>query len=329
MIEVAAARELTEQLRQIEERLERLLISGWRQARTEAADLRQEADALTEAGLPQVAARVAAVADAAGPTEALQAITLATNACRLLRARLPSQGVPDGWTPLTPTRKVQSTRTEALMPIARTLLGGQEVWVCTRTNRNELLLIDPPFPSEAEAELVDAPARGGIFGRLKQHFGLAADGLVEAPGFWLRRRLAGTLRWQAQHPLGAQGDVSLYRLDEPSWVAEKAVEQGTPAYVRKSLASDMLQDGEQIFWNSGGFRTRQLERDDPASYVWMDPTAAEAFGRSPVEKPWAVVWMEGAAIVPVALLIPDGRVNPLRLTHLIPGSPSDALAKLA
>ena len=91
MIEAATARELVERLRQVEERLERLLTSGWRQSRTEAADLRQDADALTEAGLPELAARVRAVAEANDSAEALQAIALATSACRLLRARLPGR----------------------------------------------------------------------------------------------------------------------------------------------------------------------------------------------------------------------------------------------
>ena len=100
MIEAATARELVERLRQVEERLERLLTSGWRQSRTEAADLRQDADALAEAGLPELAARIRAVAEANDPAEALQAIALATSACRLLRARLPAEAVPEGWTPL-------------------------------------------------------------------------------------------------------------------------------------------------------------------------------------------------------------------------------------
>ena len=74
-----------------------------------------------------------------------------------------------------------------------------------------------------------------------------------------------------------------------------------------------------------GFRIKELERDDPASYVWLDPSAAEALGRAPTAKVWAIAWMEGAAVVPVALVTTGSKVSPPRLTHLIPGSPEDLL----
>ena len=64
MIERETAGALDEQLHQVEERLGRLLASGWRQARGEAAELRADADALAEAGLVEVASRLIAVAEA-------------------------------------------------------------------------------------------------------------------------------------------------------------------------------------------------------------------------------------------------------------------------
>ena len=164
-----------------------------------------------------------------------------------------------------------------------------------------------------------------MFGRLRRQIGQALGGGETAqPSVWLRRRLGGTLRWQAQYPVGSQGDAGYYSLDDPIWVPD-AGEQDT-APLRQMLARDKLRDGTPLIQNSGGFRIRELQRDDPASYVWLDPSAVEAFATAPTEQVWAIAWMEGAAIVPVALLTPGGRVNPARLTHLIPGAPSDVIS---
>src|SRR5689334_12123181 len=169
MIETPAAHALAEQIGQVEERLARLLISGWRQAGPEAAELRQHADDLVEAGLPELAVRVRAVAEAGGPIEALQATALAKSACRLMRVRLPARGVPDGWTPLEPPKKKGGARTETLIPISRVLLDGREVWFCARPNRNQLLLIEPPFPVEETKTTAAAPPEPtGVFGRLRR-----------------------------------------------------------------------------------------------------------------------------------------------------------------
>ena len=329
MIESAAAHQLTERLKGVEDRLERLLTSGWRQARAEAADLRQEADALSEAGLPQIAARLAAVADATGPTEALQAIALASSACRLLRARLPISSVPADWTPLAPTTKTRGMRTEALYPISRALLGDREVWVCTRSNRNEMLLIEPPFPDPtAQGTARDNPeATARLFERLLfQMTRVLGEGRERPePTHWLNRWLSGTLRWRARYPLGQHGDVGFWKVENPDWATEQQDATGLEPFQNR-LGKNTLQDGAPLFWNSGGFRIRQLERDDPAAYVWLDPTAAEAFQSLPFDRPWAVVWMEGAAIVPVAVVTPTRQPRTPRIIHLLPGAPSDALA---
>ena len=71
MIEAAAAQDLIERLRHVEDRMARLFVSGWRQAHGEAADLRAAADGLSEAGLTEVAARITAVAEARTAAEAL------------------------------------------------------------------------------------------------------------------------------------------------------------------------------------------------------------------------------------------------------------------
>jgi hypothetical protein len=327
MIETSTARALTDQLRQVEERLGRLLNSGWRQARDEAAHLRADAEALFDAGLPEISARVMAVAEAAEPTEALRAITLATSACRLLRARLPAPPAPDGWAPLSPSRKAQGARTEALVPISRALLDGREVWVCTRTNRNEMLLLDPPFPDEQSAPAT--PAQTGIFGRLRQQMTRALGDLgSETRSHWLHGRLAGALRWQAQYPLGPHGDVGFWTLEDAGWVKETDENQQQTSLQGplRAVATNTLQDGAPLFWTAGGFRIRELDRGETAPHIWLDPSAVEAFRAAPTEKVWAITWTAGARIVPVALLTPAGMRTPSRLTHLIPGAPHDFLA---
>ena len=62
-------------------------------------------------------------------------------------------------------------------------------------------------------------------------------------------------------------------------------------------------------------------------YVWLDPSAVEAFATAPTEQVWAIAWMEGGCDRAVgALLTLGGRVNLARLTHLIPGAPSDVIS---
>ena len=76
----ASAHALAQKLAQVEERLGRLLVSGWRHARAESAALRSDADDLAELGLPSVAQRVGAVADVTTAADALASIALATSA---------------------------------------------------------------------------------------------------------------------------------------------------------------------------------------------------------------------------------------------------------
>jgi hypothetical protein len=133
------------------------------------------------------------------------------------------------------------------------------------------------------------------------------------------------LRWQAQYPLGAQGDIGLWTLDDPSWEKTESNSRDVLHGFHLRLSTVKLDDEMLVFWNVNGFRIRQLERDDPASYVWLDPSAAEAFGQAPTPKLWAIAWMEGKATVPLALLTAGSKFHPPWLTHLIPGLPEDVL----
>ena len=327
MIETVAARELVDRLRQVEERLERLLTSGWRQARSEAEDLRQEADLLAEAGLPELAARVRTVAEANDPGEALQAIALATNACRLLRVRLPGAGVPDGWAPLTPARPKAGSGTDTLVPISRLLLDGREVWACAHPPRNQWILLELPFPAEEPApSMAPPPARGGLFSRLRRQMDRVLGSEAGAPAPWMHHLLRGRLVWRARYPLGADRDVSLCTLEQPAWetAGTETVKYGIHAFYQ-TLTGRILISGALVFPSGGGFRLMELERDDPAALVWLDPSAAEAFGRAPTEKVWSIVWTVGNTIAPVAIVTRGERGDLPRLTHLIPGAPEDIL----
>src|SRR4051794_15364785 len=112
--------EIASRLRHVEDRLERLLVSGWRNVGAEPADLAAEADALAALGLTEVADRMRAVAAAPSAAEALSAIALASAACRLLRARLPTDTAPSGeWTTLATTVAAPDAAATRLIPVAR------------------------------------------------------------------------------------------------------------------------------------------------------------------------------------------------------------------
>jgi len=323
MIETTAARELVEQLLHVEERLGRLLASGWRQAGAEAADLRQDAATLAEAGLTEVAARVAAVAEAGSASEALPAIAVAASACRLLRIQLLASPLPDGWIPLEPLRARSRTGPDTLLPVARLLLEGREVWLCGRVTHTQWLLIEAPFPASTEPVAEPAPV-SGLFGRLRQQVGRALGVTAASGAPWLSRQLRGRLVWQARYPVGADSQVTLCALEDPAWQAEPD-QSDRHRHLREILAGRAPLATTYLAATSG-IRLMEIRRADAAAYAWLDPSAADAFAAVPTEKAWAVVWTERAAMLPVALVTPAGWGSPARLTHLLPGSPTDVLS---
>jgi hypothetical protein len=324
MIETSVAQDLVERLSRIEARLARLLESGWRQARTEAVALRQDADALAEAGLTQVVARVTAVAEANSAAEALSAIALATSACRLLRLRVQADAVPDGWGPLASPKRRPGT--ETLLPVSRLLLDGREVWACVQTARNRCVLVEPPFPAEeAPAEAPEPARQGGIFGRLSRRIGLSSDEqATPPPSHWLHRRLRGTLVWRARYPLGAEADIACCTIERPEWVDEQD-EQAMPGAFRQRLVEGKLEDGTPLFWQAGGLRAMTLDRADAASYAWLDQSGPTLLANAYDTRVWAVVWTDGGAAAPLAFLVPGSASRPPRMMHLVPGTPSDIL----
>jgi hypothetical protein len=326
MIETAAARELVNRLRDIEDRLHRLLVSGWRQAEAEAADLRHDAVALAEAGLTEVAARVAAVADAGTAAEALPAIALAASACRRLRPRLLAAEVPDGWAPLAPSKSRARANVDVLLPVARMLLEGREVWACVRPTGTQWLLLEPPFPAET-VELTEATdtAPFGIFGRLRQQIGQVSGDSTTPTSPWLARPIQGRLVWQARYPLGADGQVTLCTIESPEWLP-RSDDLDRLAPFQQMLANAKMQSGAYVVSYSGGLRVMEPKRSEVESYAWLDPTAASLCAAALAATAWAIVWQDGASVTPVALVEPSSPGSPARLTHLIPGLPSDLLA---
>jgi hypothetical protein len=326
MIETAAARALVGRLLEAEDRLGRLLTSGWRQSSTEAADLRRDAESLAEDGLTGVAGRLAAVAEASDAVEALSAIALASSACRLLRLRLLAGEAPEGWVPLMPPRSKPEAGSDTLLPIARLLLDGSEVWACARPTRGQWLLLEPPFPVEQQSTREAAPPEPtGIFGRLRRQIDRALGGEQVRRSPWMQHVLRGRLVWKTRHPLGANNDVTICRLEHAEWDTEPDLNQlGIRAFYQ-TLNGRILVSGATVFPMGGGFRLLELERDDPAALVWLDETAAAAFGAAATPKVWTISWTDGKAVMPVAIVTRGDPNRAARLTHLIPGSPEDVL----
>jgi hypothetical protein len=327
VIETTTAQALVERIRQVEDRLGRLLTSGWRQAPSEVADLRPEADALADDGLTELAARISAVVGATSAAEALPAIALAVSACRLLRVRLLADAAPDEWVPLRPPKPQSGAAVDTLLPMARLLLEGREVWACARPARYDWLLLEPPLPlPEVPGPAAEAASATGLLARLGRQLTGALVSAETPPGPWIRHRLRGRLVWQARYPLGAHSDVAFCTVDRPEWVTDDAEtnRHGIHAF-HYTLSDRILIPGAPVFPMGGPFKLVELERDDPAAYVWLDPTAADVLAAAPTEKVWAIAWIEGRAIVPIVLIERGGRAQPSWLTHLIPGAPRDRL----
>jgi hypothetical protein len=305
-------------LRRVEERLERLLVSGWRNAGAEATDLAEEAEALAELGFGELAERLRGVAAAEGGSEALRAVTLAATACRLLRARLPAEAPTGEWLPIGKATRRRGASTERLLPIGRMALEDGEAWACVRlrgTMADDWLLLDPPTLPELASE----PARVGLAARLMGR-GRAAAASDNGSSVWLSRPIEGVLRWRARYPLGASGDVQHCGLSGAAWAGADQAEVPL-ATLRKALAGSPKEDRLLL---GGWLRLKQLDPAEVESYVWPDPAVASAF-RAAGGPVWALAWVQGGPIAPLVLIEPGGVLRKPRLVHLVPGLPGEAL----
>lgn len=330
MIEPGTARQLVETILRVEERLSRLLTSGWRQASAEAADLQQEADALAEAGLTALAGRVSAVATATNAPSALHAMALAASACQLMRTRLLVSEPPAGWQPIqspTSRRSRGQSTGDTILPLARLMLDGQEVWACAWPARNQVILLEPPFPEPLPAP-EQPDASDGLLSRVQQRLRKAMSAVRDdtPASFWLHQRLRGPLRWQARQPLGVSGDIAVCTLPEAAWVTEAdTAEQEQVRAFRSALASNTLKDGTALSWSVSSLRMMELDRRDAPAYVWLDPTTAAAFHELANPDLTALALVTDNVIVPLAALRPGEVLRKPRIVHLIPGVPADAL----
>lgn len=325
-------KEVIDRLRRVEDRLERLLASGWRIAAAEAADLTDEADALAELGLLDLANRLRMVGRANGESEALPRIALALTAIRLIRARLPADDPPPGsWGPLVDRTTRRAASFDRLVPLGRLALGDEEVWACARIRgvvAFEIVLLYPVWMEPRSREHV-ASSSGGFQPSLAQDDPDAAaksgrPATVSMPSVpWLYKHLRGHLRWQARYPLGANGEAQLFTLTDAEWrLPEGQVDLFAP--FREALDRGKLKDGQRVL-AAGELRAMKLDPAQAESCVWPDPAVSAAFRAAAQERVWTLAWARSDQIVPLAILIPGDASRGARLVHLVPGNPTVAL----
>jgi hypothetical protein len=322
MIEPGTARALTEQVRHVEERLERLLASGWRQAAAEAADLEPIADTLREAGLAELAARVHAVVRAADASAALQAIALAASACQLMRLRLETGAAPQGWRQVPRPKSHQGTTNDTLVPLCRLIMDQNEAWVCAWPARSQIVLLAPP-PLELP-EVAAPPMSVGVLARLKQSVDQAIGRPKGNTAVWLHRRVRGSITWQGRWPVGAGGDLPLCALDNARWVeADEAERHDQYRDLIHGLAREQASYSGMVGWSGVILSVGELEQARSAEYDWLDPSMAAAFKTHARSTAWALFALAHPLSIPLALLMP-GRTP--RIVHLVPGLPCEPLA---
>jgi hypothetical protein len=313
-------------IRQVERRLEQLLASGRPNSLADTAILRDEASAIEDVGLTELAERLRRVATL--DDQYVPALGLALTSCRLLRARLPDDAPPAGnWEPLVAARGRRQGG-ERLVPIGRVTLAEGEAWACARLHYYDLrewLLVAPPpdppprdpgddeiAPRLTQLRLTDLPTHGP---------GRADDGI--AP--WLTRPLHALLRWEARLPLGARGDVQMATVVECRWAELPDIREDPFAALRQVLAAGDLLGGKSAYVEHGRLRVISLDAEDAASCVWPDLAMAWAFQDAATSPVWAIAWVDGALVAPLAIVEPGDGTRPARVVHLVHGNPSDKL----
>jgi hypothetical protein len=289
--------DVSARLNETESKLAGLLASGWRRAAPEAATLRADAEAFADAGLNELAARLRAVASAGSAAEALRGVTLASAACRLLRARI-AAGVTsdDAWQPLVAPRRRRAAEPDMLLPLCRLSLGGFEVWSCLRSRgfAVEWVLVEPPVLTAA------------------------------ANAWWLRRPLYGYLFWRARYPLGAGRDVQVLSLTEASWEAATPSTVDPHAAFRRRLSAGKLREDKLPVWGGGSVHLAPLDQTKLDGYLWLEPSVPADLTQLQFDDTWALVWDQDTTPAVIAVMAEDGRLGrKLRVVHLLPGCPSE------
>ena len=278
---------LVERLVEIEERLTRLLVSGWRSSAHEASDLRQLAASIECTGATALAARVTAVADAENAEDALRAISLATAACRLLRVHVAADTPAEGrWR--TFGDGAVSGQLDRIIPLgALTIPDGGDgrplaVWSCLRLRgafTADWILLKP----------------------------------VDLDPVWLRRALQGRLRWTGRFPVGAAGEVQLCELAFAAPAPGFQPGQDPLQAFRETLDAGTLEDDAWVLGGGGVLRARECELDAMSGYAWTNNSAPSWLREALRPADWVLIWIQGEVESLVAAVQEDGEV-----VHLTP-----------
>jgi hypothetical protein len=333
--------EIAERLERVEHRLERLLVSGWRNAGSEASDMVGEADALAGLGLEQLAERLRAVAAASSAAEGLSAIVLAAAGCRLLRARLPAPTTPPGPHFEALAGDLRQPAAHRLLPVSRLALVDGEAWACVRLHGatpTEWLLLEPPSLGQGDVGPVPPPPQPSAGTAARLRAGLAARFERGKPAVtaddhrpaadsrpWLERPLRGYLRWLARHPLGATGSVECCRLEGAEWTTPSEARADAVDRFRTAVASGKVEDDQPVFGTRSALRLKLLDAREADTYAWVDSAAATAFRAAAGDRAWAIAWCQDDRVTPLAVIAPGGRFAQARLVHLVPGCPEESL----
>ena len=278
---------LVERLVEIEERLTRLLVSGWRSSAIEARDLRHLAASIDRVGATELAARLTAVADAKNAADALRAISLATATCRLLRVHVAADVPAEGrWR--TFADGAASGHLDRVIPLgALTVADGGDgqpldVWSCLRLRgafSADWILLEP----------------------------------VDVEPAWLRRGLQGRLRWTGRFPLGAAGEVQVCELAFAAPAPGFQPGQDPLEPFRETLSAGTLEDDAWVLGGGGVLRARECDLDAMGGYVWTNNSAPSWLREALRPAEWVLVWVQGEMETLVAAVQEDGAV-----VHLTP-----------
>lgn len=284
-------------IRQIEERLERLLASGWRNAAHEAQGFTADADTLSALGLQTVAGRLREVASAHDAMTALRAIVLATESCRLLRAHLAETVALGPGAVRLHARRPRANDRVSLLPLCRLTVDGEEVWSCLRSRGYawEWLVLDPP-----------------------------GERAPQVP--WLTARVSGIPVWRGRYPVGAGAELTRVALCESAVSALADDDSHQP--VLRDLQSGKIRSTQLPLWGGGYLRLDRLQAMPVAAMRALDDHFhAEEILDQHEDSAWGLVWDQLGERALVAAFA--ARADGMRVIHLVPGCPAEKIAPVA
>lgn len=287
------AQDIAAYVRQIEERLERLLASGWRNAAHEARSFASDGDILADLGLPAVAERLRQVATADDPMAALRAVVLAIASCRLLRAHLAGTATPGSGATVLQARRARGTDRVTLLPFCRITVQGEDLWSCLRSRGYawEWLLLDPP-----------------------------ALATPEAP--WLTVRASGFPVWRGRYPFGEIAEVTRVALADLAMTTLPSEGEDQP--VLRELRTGKIRSAHLPLWGGGYLRLDRMHAASLAQLPSLDERfSPEAISDHHGDAVWGLIWEQHGerALVAAFAACADG----VRVIHLGPGCPSEPL----